>query len=123
MALDVRTKRVYAPAQPDDGCRVLCDRLWPRGMTKARAKADLWQKEVAPTSALRAWFGHDRAKWAEFKARYFAELDANPEAVARLLAVAAKGRMTLLFAAQDTECNQAVALREYLVARASKNGG
>ncbi|MEW6356650.1 MAG: DUF488 domain-containing protein [Planctomycetota bacterium] len=113
--MDIRTKRVYEEASPEDGFRVLVDRVWPRGMTKERAQADLWLKEAAPSTALRKWFSHDRSKWEAFKSRYFSELDANPEAVARLLDEAAKDRLTLLFSAQDTECNQAVALREYLL--------
>ncbi len=115
MKPDIRTKRVYENAQADDGFRVLVDWVWPRGMTKERMHADLWLKEVAPGTPLRTWFAHDRAKWAEFKRRYEQELAANPEPVARLLEAAAKGRVTLLFSARDEECNQAVALREYLL--------
>lgn len=112
---DIQTKRVYQPADPHDGFRVLVDRVWPRGMTKAQVQADLWLKDVAPSTALRKWFGHDRSKWEAFKSRYFSELDAKPEAVARLLEEAAKGRLTLLFSARDAEYNQAVAAREYLL--------
>ncbi len=115
--MNIQTKRVYEAASPDDGRRVLVDRVWPRGMTKDKMQADLWLKELAPSADLRKWFNHDRAKWQEFKNRYFLELDANPEAVARLTDEAAKGRLTLLFSARDVECNQAVALREYLIAR------
>ena len=115
--MDIRTKRVYEPANPHDGLRVLVDRVWPRGMTKEQAQADLWLKDVAPSTALRKWFGHDRSQWEAFKSRYFLELDAKPEAVARLLDEAAQGRLTLLFSARDAEYNQAVALREYLLAR------
>jgi uncharacterized protein YeaO (DUF488 family) len=114
---DIRTKRVYEPAHPQDGCRVLVDRVWPRGMTKEQVQADLWLKDVAPSTALRKWFGHDRSKWEAFKSRYCLELDAQSEAVARLLDEAAKGRLTLLFSARDAEYNQAVALREYLLSR------
>ena len=117
---DIRTKRVYEPANPHDGLRVLVDRVWPRGMTKEQVQADLWLKDVAPSAALRKWFGHDRSKWEAFKRRYFLELDAQPEAVARLLDEAAKGRLTLLFSARDAEYNQAVALREYLLSRSKK---
>ncbi|HWP02875.1 MAG TPA: DUF488 domain-containing protein [Gemmatimonadaceae bacterium] len=117
---DIRTKRVYEPATPHDGFRVLVDRVWPRGMTKEQVQADLWLKDVAPSTALRKWFGHDRAKWEAFKRRYFSELDARPEAVARLLDRAEKGRLTLLFSARDAEYNQAVALREYLLSRSEK---
>lgn len=114
---DIQIKRVYEPASPEDGWRVLVDRLWPRGMTKQRAQADLWLKEAAPSTELRLWFGHDPAKWDEFMRRYHAELEAQPEAVAALLAAAARGRLTLLYSARDETRNQAVALREYLLAR------
>lgn len=112
---EIRTKRVYEPASPDDGFRVLVDRVWPRGMTKEQVRADLWLKAVAPSTALRKWFGHDRSKWEAFESRYFLELDAKPEAVASLVDEAVKGRLTLLFSARDAEYNQAVALREYLL--------
>jgi uncharacterized protein YeaO (DUF488 family) len=113
--MDVRTKRVYEAADPADGRRILVDRVWPRGMTKERVRADVWSKEIAPSAALRTWFGHDRSKWEPFKSRYFAELEANPDAVGRLLEEALKGPLTLLYSAHDGECNQAVALREYLL--------
>lgn len=112
---DIRTKRVYEPANPDDGMRVLVDRVWPRGMTKEQVQASLWLKDIAPSTALRKWFAHDRSKWEAFKSLYFLELQAKSEVVARLLEEAGKGRLTLLFSARDTEYNQAVALREYLV--------
>jgi len=118
MRTDIRTKRVYEPATSHDGFRVLVDRVWPRGLTKEQVQADLWMKDVAPSTALRQWFGHDRSKWEAFKRQYFSELDAQPQAVARLLEEAAKGRLTLLFSARDAEYNQAVALREYLLSRA-----
>lgn len=114
---DIQTKRVYEAADPHDGFRVLVDRVWPRGMTKEQAQANLWLKDVAPSTALRKWFAHDRTKWDVFKRRYFAELDARPDSVAELRAEMKKGRVTLLFSARDTECNQAVALREYLLLR------
>lgn len=114
---DIRVKRVYDPPSPDDGLRVLVDRIWPRGMTKEQVQAQAWYKDVAPSTGLRQWFGHDRTRWEEFKRRYFAELDAKPESVAPLAAEAAKGRLTLLFSARDPECNQAVALKEYLLAQ------
>lgn len=121
--LDIHTKRVYEPTDPDDGLRVLVDRVWPRGMTKAQVQAGLWLKDVAPSTPLRRWFGHDRARWDDFKRRYFSELDGRPEAVARLLDAAANGRVTLLYSARDVECNQAVALREYLLSRSNESGG
>lgn len=120
---DIRIKRVYEPAGPHDGLRVLVDRVWPRGMTKEQAQADLWLKDVAPSTALRKWFGHDRAKWKEFERRYFLELDAKSEAVAKLIDEAAKGRLTLLFSARDAEYSQAAALREYLLSQSKKKAG
>ena len=113
----IRIKRVYEPASPQDGFRVLVDRLWPRGMTRDQVRADLWLKDAAPSTSLRKRFGHDRSKWEEFKDRYFSELDDKPEAVTVLLEKAEQGRLTLLFSARDVEYNQAVALRDYLLAR------
>lgn len=114
---DIRTKRVYEPAAPEDGWRVLVDRVWPRGLTREQVAADVWLKDVAPSTALRQWFGHERAKWDAFRERYAGELDAHPDALVPLLAAAKKGPVTLLYAARDSECNQAVALRAYLLAR------
>lgn len=120
---DIRTKRVYEPAGAADGLRILVDRVWPRGRTKAQVQADLWLKDVAPSTELRKWFGHERAKWKTFSRRYQSELDANPDALALLLDAAAKGPVTLLYSARDDECNQAVALRDYLLAaRAPQRG-
>lgn len=110
----IRIKRIYDPPADDDGHRVLVDRLWPRGMSRAAVAVELWAKECAPSDALRRWSAHDRAKWAEFRRRYFAELDARPEALAPLRALGAQGTLTLLYAAADRECNNAVALRDYL---------
>lgn len=107
-------KRVYDPPAKADGCRVLVDRIWPRGLTREAAKVDEWLKDVAPSTALRKWFGHDPDKWKEFLRRYSRELDANPAAVARLRALARGRRVTLLFAARDSERNNAVALKTYL---------
>jgi uncharacterized protein YeaO (DUF488 family) len=107
-------KRAYEPADPADGQRVLVDRLWPRGVSKAAAGLDLWLKAIAPSEDLRHWFGHDPARWGEFQARYAAELEANPEAVAELRSLMAKGPVTLVYAAHDTEHNNALALAAYL---------
>lgn len=112
--MDIQTKRVYDPMVEGEGTRVLVDRVWPRGMTKERLKADLWLKDSAPSTTLRKWYNHDRAKWEEFKRQYFSELDGKPEVVNQLLALAAKGRVTLLFSASDSQFSQAVALQEYL---------
>ena len=110
-------KRVYEPVTPNDGFRILVDGIWPRGMKREKLRAELWLKDAAPSAALRKWFAHDRMRWEEFKKRYFAELDTKPEVVGGLLDLALKGRLTLLFSARDIECNQAVALREYLLLR------
>lgn len=107
-------KRVYDPPAKDHGYRVLVDRIWPRGLSKGAAQIDEWLKDIAPSTALRKWFGHDREKWKEFMQRYFRELDANPAAVAQLRALARGRRVTLLFAAKDIEHNNAVALKAYL---------
>ncbi len=110
----IRTRRVYDDPAPDDGVRVLVDRIWPRGMSRERAAISLWLKDIAPSTALRQWFGHDRARWDGFRQRYFKELDAMPEVVAQLRAAARGDTLTLVYSARDTECNQAVALSEYL---------
>ncbi|MCG7852007.1 MAG: DUF488 domain-containing protein [Methanosarcinaceae archaeon] len=120
--IHIRTKRVYSPVEKEDGIRVLVDRVWPRGMTKQRLQTDLWLKDAAPSTALRKWFGHDRSRWEVFKNRYFSELNAKPEVVKQLLELAAKGRLTLLFSARDTQYNQAVALKEYLISISKKGG-
>ncbi len=110
----LQIKRVYDPPAPADGVRVLVDRLWPRGLSKEAAAVDEWVRECAPSDELRKWFAHDRAKWPEFKQRYFTELEQHEEAVGPLRTLAAKKRVTLLFGASDEECNNAVALKEYL---------
>ncbi len=111
-------RRIHAPLAAEDGVRILVDRLWPRGLSLADAAIDAWLKEVAPSAALRKWFGHEPAKWAEFRHRYFAELDDRPDAVAALREHLGKGRTTLLYAARDEAHNNPVALRDYLVDRA-----
>jgi uncharacterized protein YeaO (DUF488 family) len=116
----IGVKRVYEPAAASDGARVLVDRLWPRGLSKEAAKIDAWVKEAAPSPELRKWFGHEPTKWAQFKARYFAELDAQPAAVAELRERVGKERVTLVFAARDERFNNAVALKEYLESRGKK---
>jgi uncharacterized protein YeaO (DUF488 family) len=112
--MDIRVKRAYRAARQSDGARVLVDRLWPRGLSKERFRFDHWAKELAPTTELRHWFGHDPARWDEFRTRYAEELDAQPEAVEALLALARKGPVTLLYGAKDEQFNNAVALEEYL---------
>jgi uncharacterized protein YeaO (DUF488 family) len=107
-------KRVYEPPAKDDGTRILVDRIWPRGLSKRRAAVDEWIKEIAPTTALRSWFGHDPQRWPEFRDRYFKELRSNTELVARLVSLIADEPATLLFAAHETQRNNAVALAEYI---------
>src|SRR5674476_1690666 len=98
----INLKRVYEGASPSDGFRVLVDRLWPRGISKEEAHIDEWLRDIAPTTELRKWFGHDPEKWPEFRRRYRAELDANPEALKPLLEAAREGDVTLLYSARDT---------------------
>jgi uncharacterized protein YeaO (DUF488 family) len=116
-AHDVMIKRVYDQPGDADGTRVLVDRIWPRGLTKQRAAADVWLKEIAPTGALRKWFGHDPARWKEFQARYRVELDRNGAAVDRLRGLIQSGPITLLYGAHDEAHNNAVALLDYLDVR------
>lgn len=110
----IQVKRVYEMPDPSDGVRVLVDRIWPRGLSKNKARVDLWLKEIAPSAALRAWFAHDRAKWPEFVTRYREELDRNPDLVQPILDLAATGTVTLLFAASDEAYNNGIALMDYL---------
>ena len=112
----IRIKRVYLQPEKEDGNRILVDRLWPRGLTKEKASVDLWLKEIAPSTELRKWFGHDPAKWAEFQTLYLAELRKNKEQLIRLQEEVDKGPATLLFAAKDDEHNEAVVLRKLLTA-------
>jgi uncharacterized protein YeaO (DUF488 family) len=112
----VAQKRVYEEPDPADGVRVLVDRLWPRGLSKEHARVDVWLKDVAPSGELRMWFGHDPAKFAEFRRRYEAELAVEPakSALAELREKARAQHVTLVFAAHDTEHCNAVVLRELL---------
>jgi uncharacterized protein YeaO (DUF488 family) len=112
--MSLQTKRVYAPPRPEDGVRILVDRLWPRGLAKEAAAIDDWMRECAPSDRLRKWFKHDPAKWKEFKRRYFSELKNREKLLAPIRAAAGRKRVTLLFAAADPERNNAVALMEYL---------
>ena len=111
----IQIKRAYDPQCPDDGPRFLVDRLWPRGIRKENFQIDGWLKEVAPSDELRRWFGHDPAKWEEFCCRYDAELENNSAAWLPLLDYAREHDITLLYSAHDRECNNAVALRSFLL--------
>jgi len=110
-------KRVYEKADSSDGCRILVERLWPRGIKKAALELELWVKDVAPSTALRQWFAHDPKKWSEFQRRYRAELAANRAPWLEILALAKKRPVTLLFSSRDLEHNNAVALRSFLEAQ------
>ena len=110
----IKLKRAYDPPAPDDGLRVLVDRLWPRGVSKNSARIDLWLKEIAPSAALRKWFGHDPEKWNKFRTRYFRELRERREAVEELVEHVRRGTVTLVYGAKDEEHNDAVALKEFL---------
>lgn len=114
--MDIRTKRAYDKPAGRDGCRILVDRIWPRGVSKETARIDKWLKEVAPSTNLRKWFGHDPEKWTEFKKRYYVELKDN-QAVDDILQTARERPVTLVYAAKDQEHNNAVALKEYLEKR------
>ena len=110
----VKIKRIYEETSSDDGRRVLVDRLWPRGVSKEKAKLDLWLKEIGPSNELRKWFNHDAAKYSEFKKRYFKELDDNPAADQLKKIIKDNSKVTLLYSARDEQHNQAAALKEYL---------
>lgn len=113
MPATIRLKHAKEAPAKSDGKRILVDRLWPRGKSKEFLKLDIWLRDVAPSTELRQWFGHDPAKWVEFRKRYFAELKKNP-ALATLRELTAKGTVTFVYAAADTEHCNATALREYL---------
>lgn len=117
----IRLKRAYEEACKEDGARLLVERLWPRGVKKEGLKIERWAKDVAPSTELRQWFGHDPEKWLEFKRRYFAELRANPEGWESILEEARRGTVTLVYSSHDEVHNNAVALREFLMERAEKS--
>ncbi|MBX6742429.1 MAG: DUF488 domain-containing protein [Acetobacteraceae bacterium] len=114
---NVRLKRAYEAASPEDGTRILVDRLWPRGIRKEEAAIDEWMKEIAPSTELRKWFGHDPARWEEFRRRYSAEVHQHPEELERLRSMAREGPITLVYSARDEAHNDAVVLREILLGR------
>ncbi len=116
-AANIHLKRAYEPADATDGTRILVDRLWPRGVSKADAAIDEWMKEIAPSNELRQWFGHDPKLWDEFQRRYRGELDAHADLLERLRDIARQGRLTLVYSAHDQEHNDAVLLRKRLLGR------
>ena len=110
----IKLKRAYEPASKDDGLRVLVERLWPRGVSKHKAQIDIWLKSLAPSTELRQWFGHDPARWPQFRKRYRAELKGQGDLLALLKYVTEERPVTFVYAASDEEHNSAVALKEFL---------
>ena len=114
-AAHVRLKRAYEAAEAADGTRILVDRLWPRGVSKQEAALDDWRKDIAPSTELRQWFGHEPSRWAEFQRRYKAELRQHAAELERLRGIAAKGALTLVYGARDEVHNDAVVLHDVLL--------
>lgn len=112
--MTIKIKRIYQEPDVSDGFRILIDRLWPRGLTKEKAKVDLWMKEIAPSNELRQWFQHEPTRWNDFKDRYFKELERKQELIKIILEKSHAQTITLLFSAKNEEFNNAVALKEYL---------
>ena len=117
MKTKIGIKRVYDEPAPGDGKRILVDRLWPRGLTKEKAKIDHWAKDIAPSNELRKWYGHDPAKWDEFRKRYFAELGKNALAVDALIEAMGKGPVSFVYSSTERTINNAEALKLYLERR------
>ncbi len=116
----LEVKRIYEPSESSDGYRVLVDRVWPRGLSKQNADIHLWLKDIAPSTELRQWFGHQPRRWDAFRRRYFDELDEMPETLAVIQDKLRKDDVTLVYSARDEAHNQAVALREYLLKDAKR---
>lgn len=112
--MTVKIKRVYEEPSSQDGKRILIDRLWPRGISKEKGKIDIWMKDIAPSTELRKWFGHDPAKWEEFQKKYLDEIRQNPSAVSQLKEQVKEGNVTLVYGAKDIKHNDAVVLKEFL---------
>ena len=110
----IRLKRVYEEAARNDGFRILVERLWPRGVSKEKANIRLWAKEIAPSAELRKWYGHNLARWEEFKKRYWRELKGKQESLEEIRSRAREGTVTFVYAARDEEHNSAMALKDYL---------
>lgn len=111
----INVRRIYDPVNEKDGARILVDRLWPRGVSKEKAKLDLWLKEIAPSTGLRKWFDHDPSKWQTFKEKYLTELKSNKEAIIKLKKVAEENQnVTILYAAKDREHNEALIVKNFL---------
>jgi uncharacterized protein YeaO (DUF488 family) len=112
--MNIKIKRAYEDPEEEDGKRILVDRLWPRGLTKEKAKIDYWPKELAPSTELRRWYGHDPEKWQVFRERYFAELDAQPVLMKDLLERLRRGTATFVYSSRERRLNNAVAIRDYI---------
>lgn len=112
--MNIKIKRAYEPPEDEDGQRVLVDRLWPRGISKEKARIDYWPKELAPSTELRRWYGHEPEKWPVFKARYFAELDSKPKLMKELLDHIHRRTVTLVYSSKERRLNNAVAIRDYI---------
>jgi len=110
----IKLKRVYEKPDDNDGIRVLVERLWPRGLSKEKAKVDIWLKNAAPSTELRKWFSHDEGKWKEFKKRYYLELDQNPQALKTIIDLPSSANITFVFASKEENLNNAVALKDYI---------
>ena len=110
----IKIKRIYDIPSKNDGFRILVDRLWPRGLTKEKAKVDLWLKEIAPSDQLRKWYAHDPKKWAEFRKKYFKDLDMKEELVNQIIEKMKGADVTLLYSSKEEKINNAVALKEYI---------
>lgn len=112
--MNIQIRRIYEPPAETDGYRILVDRLWPRGLSKEKAKIDWWPRELSPSDALRKWYQHDPEKWPEFRKRYFQELQQQAEFVEQLAQKVQAGKVTFLYSAKNEELNNAVALKEYI---------
>ena len=112
--MKIKIKRVYEQPDNDDGVRILVDRLWPRGLTKEKAAVDLWLKEIAPTTELRKWFGHDPDKWKSFRGRYETEIRHNDDLIKLVKQKSKKGTVTLVYGARDEKHNEALVLKQFL---------
>jgi len=118
--MEIKIKRVYEKPDEEDGIRILVDRLWPRGLTKENASVDLWLKDLAPSTELRKWFGHDPVKWKEFQKRYLQELEKNKKQGLLLKNQIKKGKVTLVYGAKDEEHNEAVILKDFFLPESSQ---
>jgi uncharacterized protein YeaO (DUF488 family) len=118
----IKVKRIYDISSDDDGFRILVDRLWPRGVSKDKAKIDLWFKDIAPSDGLRKWFAHDEKKWNEFKKSYYKELVQQTKLIDLITEKSTHGNVTLLYGAKNQKLNNAVALKEYLLTKRVESG-